>query len=85
MAQTLIDQNASAEQLEQQIQDAIEQARRACEANGDDSSECAVAWDTVEEMRAAIADRRQKTRQRNAFEEYCDENPDASECRVYDV
>jgi uncharacterized protein YgiB involved in biofilm formation len=74
----------SVEQMEQQLQEAVEQARDVCSSQGDQSPECATAWDTVEEMQAEISHRRQKSPKSN-FEQYCDDNPDASECRVYDV
>ena len=38
--------------LQQAIQEAVEQARAACEAKGNSSSDCAVAWDIVEELQA---------------------------------
>jgi hypothetical protein len=69
--------------LEQQLQSMLEQARFACSNNGELSSECAVAWDAVEEMQAASSDRRLK--QKTNFDRYCEERPDALECRIYDV
>lgn len=74
----------SGEEMERQLQEAVEQARSACSISGDYSSECAVAWDTVEELQAAAADRRFKKVQ-NSLEEFCSDHPDASECRIYDV
>lgn len=70
------------------IHDQIEQerqaARSACEINGSTSPECAAAWDAVEELQAEAAHQRQKEQPKNAFQQYCDANPDADECRVYD-
>jgi hypothetical protein len=71
--------NSSA--LSENIQVALEQARDACRTNGSFSSECAVAWDIVEEMQAAASHQRDKT----YFAQYCTDRPDAAECRVYDV
>lgn len=71
--------------MEQAIQDAIVQAREACQTSGDSSSACAVAWDIVEELQAELSHRRNRTQPRNSLERFCDENPDAAECRVYDV
>jgi len=69
------------------IQAKIEQerqaAREACETSGAGSAECAVAWDTVEELQAEAAHQKQKV-SKNSLQEYCDDNPDAQECRVYD-
>jgi len=41
--------------LEEEINNAIAKARQACEINGNHSSECAVAWDVVEELQAEAA------------------------------
>lgn len=73
--------------IETQIEAAREEARRACDAESSDSSECAVAWDTVEELQAAAAHQRQDAKQKSnlsPFQVYCDENPSAPECRIYD-
>ncbi|AFZ42505.1 putative signal transduction protein with CBS domains [Halothece sp. PCC 7418] len=41
--------------LEEEIKNAITKARQACEIHGRNSSECAVAWDVVEELQAEAA------------------------------
>ena len=69
--------------LEQELPIVIDQAREACATNGDLSTECAAAWDVVEEIQSTISHR--KADQRTSLERYCDDRPDASECRVYDV
>ena len=69
--------------LEQELPNVIEQARDACSINGDLSSECAAAWDVVEEIQAAISHR--KSAHKNSLEIYCETSPDAAECRIYDV
>ncbi len=71
--------------LEAAILAAVSEARNICKINGDDSSSCAVAWDIVEELHAEKAHRQQNQQLKNNFEVYCDENPEADECRVYDV
>ncbi|MGB3612979.1 MAG: Calvin cycle protein CP12 [Elainellaceae cyanobacterium] len=67
----------------EELHAAIDQARQACNIDAK-SSDCATAWDIVEEMQAEMAHRRQ-FRDENSLETYCSENPDALECRVYDV
>jgi CP12 domain len=69
--------------LQEQVQKAREEAREAC-ADGTNSAECAVAWDTVEELSSEASHQKQKTPTKNSLEVYCDENPDALECRVYE-
>lgn len=70
--------------LEQAIQDAIAQARAACDTQGDRSADCAVAWDIVEELQAERSHRQVQPSQ-TSLDRYCDANPDAAECRIYDV
>ncbi|MCS7029954.1 MAG: Calvin cycle protein CP12 [Gloeomargarita sp. SKYG116] len=70
--------------LQAQIQAELEAARAICEQKGIDSPECAVAYDTVEELQAEAAHQRQAQTPKTSFEQYCDANPDAAECRVYD-
>ena len=50
---------------------------------GSASKESAVAWDTVEELRAEAGHKHQKPI-KNSLENYCDANPDADECRIYE-
>ncbi|PSB14597.1 hypothetical protein C7B76_15755 [filamentous cyanobacterium CCP2] len=71
------------------IQDQIDrersEARVVCDAQGAESSECAAAWDAVEELQAEASHQKQKAQpQKTSFEQYCDANPEADECRVYD-
>ncbi|MBD2305080.1 Calvin cycle protein CP12 [Chroococcidiopsis sp. FACHB-1243] len=69
--------------IQDEIEQAREQARQACETSGDDSVDCAVAWDTVEELQAEASHKRQ-VKPKNSLEKYCDDNPEAAECRLYD-
>lgn len=70
--------------FQDKIQEAIEQARAVCAEKGSTSPECAAAWDAVEEMQAEAAHQRAKGVDKTAFEEYCDEYPEAMEARIYD-
>lgn len=69
--------------IQEQIELEREQARSVCDVNGSNSGECAAAWDAVEELQAEAADRR-KIKPKNSLEQYCDDNPDAAECRLYE-
>ncbi|HCF29004.1 MAG TPA: hypothetical protein DEV81_17785 [Cyanobacteria bacterium UBA11049] len=69
--------------IQEQIEQEREQARKACETSGDTSSECAAAWDAVEELQAEASHKRQ-VKPKTSLERYCDDNPDADECRIYD-
>jgi hypothetical protein len=46
----------------------------------------AAAWDTVEELSAAASHAKAAAKEsyQDPLEKYCDSNPDADECRVYD-
>ncbi len=69
--------------IHEQIEQEREQARKACETSGETSSECAAAWDAVEELQAEASHKRQ-VKPKTSLERYCDDNPDADECRIYD-
>ncbi len=68
--------------LEQELQDEIKQARGICDQTGIHSEECAAAWDAIEELQAEIAHQQAEKVVKTAFEEYCDEYPEAK--RIYD-
>lgn len=69
--------------IEQKIEEELEQARAVCDLKGSSSPECAAAWDAVEELQAEASHQKQQPA-KNSLEQYCDANPDAMECRVYD-
>ena len=70
--------------IQEKIDKELEQARQACDVSGANSAECAAAWDAVEELQAEASHQRETKPKKNSLEEYCDLNPDAAECRVYD-
>lgn len=71
--------------IQEKIEKELEQAREACDVSGAGSKECAAAWDAVEELQAAASHQRENTEvPKTSLERYCDENPDAAECRIYD-
>lgn len=69
--------------IKEQIEQELEQARSVCDVKGTDSKECAAAWDAVEELQAEASHQRQN-KPKNSLEQYCDDNPDAAECRLYE-
>ncbi|MBE9169392.1 CBS domain-containing protein [Pleurocapsales cyanobacterium LEGE 06147] len=71
--------------LKQKIQQAIEDARAICAEKGNTSSDCAVAWDIVEELQAEAAHQQAEKLEKTAFEDYCEEYPEAVEARMYEV
>jgi hypothetical protein len=71
--------------IQDQIDKERSEARVVCDTKGSESSECAAAWDAVEELQAEASHQKQSAKPaKTSFEKYCDANPDADECRVYD-
>lgn len=70
--------------IEEKIQQERDQARTVCDVKGAASGDCAAAWDAVEELQAEASHQRQKGKPKNSLEMYCDANPEADECRIYD-
>lgn len=73
------------ENIKTRIEKEIEDARAACDVAGSSSQECAAAWDAVEELQAEASHQREKGTDKTSLEVYCDTNPEADECRVYDT
>ncbi len=69
--------------IQHKIDQELQEARAVCDVKGGSSPECAAAWDAVEELQAEAAHQRQ-TKPKNSLEQYCDDNPEAVECRIYD-
>ncbi|MBF2018395.1 MAG: Calvin cycle protein CP12 [Rivularia sp. T60_A2020_040] len=69
--------------IKDKIQEELQEARAVCDTSGSNSAECAAAWDAVEELQAEASHQRE-SKPKNSLEKYCDENPEADECRVYD-
>jgi len=70
--------------IEKQIDKERQEAREVCSSEGSTSSECAAAWDVVEELQAEAAHQRENQPQKTSLEKYCDDNPEAAECRIYE-
>lgn len=69
--------------IQDKIEKEREEARATCDTSGSDSPECAVAWEVVEELQAKASHQKQ-SKKKNSLEQYCDANPEADECRVYE-
>ena len=70
--------------IQEKIEQELQNAREVCKVDGSNSGECAAAWDAVEELQAEASHQKQAQPVKSSFEKYCDDNPDAAECRVYD-
>jgi hypothetical protein len=69
--------------IKEKILEEVQQARETCEVSGTGSKECAAAWDAVEELQAEASHQKQD-KPKNSLEVYCDDNPEAAECRLYE-
>ena len=69
----------------EKLSKSIEEAQEVCAAEGA-SKECAAAWDEVEELSSTVADQRiaAKSATKDPLEQYCKDEPQADECRVYE-
>jgi hypothetical protein len=70
--------------IQEKIEQELANARQVCSADEASPAECAAAWDAVEELEAEAAHQRQQHPTQTPLEKFCDENPDAAECRIYD-
>lgn len=69
--------------IQDKIEKEVEEARSVCDISGSNSAACAAAWDAVEELQAE-ASHKSKEKPKNSLQQYCDANPDADECRLYE-
>merc|ERR1712159_96623 len=73
---------SKATDMSDQLEDAIKEAKETCE-DDPTKADCAVAWDNVEEISAEISHKKQQG-PKDPLEDFCDDNPEADECRVYE-
>ena len=69
--------------IKEKIEQELQEARVVCDVSGSTSPECAAAWDAVEELQAEASHQKQ-VKPKNSLELYCDDNPEAAECRLYE-
>lgn len=69
--------------FEEEIQQAIKNARAICANKGHSDQECKQAWDIVEELQAEAAHQQAKKLEKTALEEYLAEFPEAQEALIY--
>ena len=73
----------AASKIEELVEKEREHARATCESSGSDSAKCAAAWDAVEELQAEASHQR-TVKPKSSLEQYCEDNPSAAECLIYD-
>eukprot|EP00177_Eucheuma_denticulatum_P003146 GFKZ01005671.1.p1 GENE.GFKZ01005671.1~~GFKZ01005671.1.p1 ORF type:complete len:117 (+),score=25.97 GFKZ01005671.1:596-946(+) len=72
------------ETIQTKIQEEMRRAQEATEKYGKTSKEAAMAWDVVEELEAEASHLKANQEPKDPLEEYCEDAPEADECRVYD-
>lgn len=75
------------ETIQPRIAEAIKTAKEASSEFGKASQQAKVAWDVVEELEAEKSHLKaqQGTGPKDPLEDFCEESPDAEECRVYEA
>merc|ERR1711977_650209 len=68
--------------MSEKLEKSIKEAKDTCEEGT--TADCAVAWDEVEELSAEIKHKKDKAKKADPLEEFCEDNPEADECRVYE-
>ncbi|KAL6763466.1 CP12 domain-containing protein [Haematococcus lacustris] len=72
--------------LDAKVEEALKEADETCESKGTTSKDCEVAWDQAEELLAAKAHKKAAEKANSdPLEQYCNEDPDADECRVHEL
>ncbi|CAL4922303.1 unnamed protein product [Urochloa decumbens] len=69
--------------LASKVSESIKQAKETC-ADDPVSGECVAAWDEVEELSAAASHARDRQKSADPLDEYCKDNPETDECRMYE-
>ncbi len=69
---------------EQTIQAAIQRAQTICAETGVTSQACLSAWHEVEALQSEAAHQQAKELPKTAFEEFCEEFPEATQARILD-
>jgi len=62
----------------------VKEASEKADKFGKQSKEAAVAWDVVEELSAELSHEKANESKADPLEEYCEESPEADECRTYE-
>ena len=75
--------SVDSKEFHDKLEKARADARAICADKGESSSECAAAWDVVEEMQAEVSHQHEKP-EKSSFDKYVEENPDAPEARIYE-
>lgn len=74
---------AAPDRISEKVEESIKNAEETCSENPA-SGECVAAWDEVEELSAAASHARDRKKEYDPLENYCQDNPEVKECRTYE-
>lgn len=72
------------ETIQGKIKEEMARAQEATAKFGKTSKEAAMAWDVVEELEAEASHLKAQQTPQDPLDKYCEDSPEADECRVYD-
>jgi len=75
--------SVDSKEFHDKLEQARADARAICAEKGENSPDCAAAWDVVEEMQAEVSHQHQGPEKTN-FDKYVEDNPEAPEARMYE-
>lgn len=70
--------------IQTRIAEEMKNAQEATKKYGKESKEAAMAWDVVEELEAEASHLKANKGTEDPLDKYCQDSPEADECRVYD-
>lgn len=70
--------------IQGRITEEMKRAQEATQKFGKTSKEAALAWDIVEELEAEASHLKDNQETKDPLEIFCEDSPEADECRVYD-
>jgi hypothetical protein len=73
--------------IRRELGEAIDNAKKICKEEGDMSAQCRVAWDAVSDISTGFYKRCEEEHKNAAdpLDLFCEEYPEADECRIYEV
>lgn len=72
------------ETIQVKIAEEMKKAKQATDKFGKGSREAALAWDIVEELEAEASHIQAKQVKQDPLDVFCEDKPEADECRVYE-
>jgi len=81
---TRLDQDSVLDTMTQHLRDAISKAM-TCHIEHDDGDVCGELWDEVEDLTRALNSYTERYIDPDSLKSFCLANPDAPECRIFDL